>query len=160
MLIKSIPKQKQSFRLLLNRQPRQKFQLQVQTQIRELNRVLSWFEDNTAPLIDGKCLWQCKLALTEGFTNAVLHAHADLPPTTEIDLEITILSKYLEIRVYDSGKPFNLKAQLHVQRLDQSEPLTKEGGRGLIFMHEVMDKVKYLRMPNQRNCLVLRKNLR
>lgn len=157
VLIKSIPEQR--FQLLLNRQPRQNLHFQVQTQITELNRVLSWFEETTAPFLPEECLWQCKLALTEGFTNAVLHAHSDLPPTTAIDLEVTILTNYLEIRIYDWGKPFNLKAQLHTQKLDNSEPLMKEGGRGLIFMHEVMDKVKYIRMPNRRNCLILRKNL-
>ncbi|MEG4999698.1 ATP-binding protein [Microcoleus sp. B4-D4] len=57
-------------------------------------------------------LQQCKLATIEGFTNAVRHAHKNLPFQTPIDLEITVFNERLEVKIWDMGEPFDLQAKL------------------------------------------------
>ncbi|MEG3936651.1 ATP-binding protein [Microcoleus sp. S36b_A3] len=57
-------------------------------------------------------LQQCKLATIEGFTNAVRHAHKNLPLETPINLEITVFSERLEVKIWDMGEPFDLQAKL------------------------------------------------
>ncbi|MEG4086414.1 ATP-binding protein [Microcoleus sp. POL10_C6] len=57
-------------------------------------------------------LQQCKLATIEGFTNAVRHAHKNLPLETPINLEITVFNERLEVNIWDMGEPFDLQAKL------------------------------------------------
>jgi serine/threonine-protein kinase RsbW len=135
------------------------FRLQVQTDIEDLARVLQWFEQATKYLLPDKCRWQCQLALSEGFTNAVRYAHEGLVPTTPIDLEINVFASELEIRIWDWGKPFDLHAKLKLLRQENENPLDKEGDRGLFFMQELTDDLQYLRLLNRRNCLILRKKI-
>lgn len=96
------------------------------------------------------------MALVEAFTNAVRHAHQNLPKTTPIDLEVKLLPNFLEMRIWDRGQPFDFQAKLRKgeQNVDSIE---KEGGRGLQFIKKLTDELQYLNLPNHRNCLVMRK---
>ncbi|MGL5880455.1 MAG: ATP-binding protein, partial [Xenococcaceae cyanobacterium] len=58
---------------------------------------------------------------------------------------------------WDMGKPFDLSAKLQSIYEHEANPLDKEGGRGLQFMEKLTDELQYLRLPNHRNCLVMRK---
>ena len=101
----------------------QKFSLQLHTDINAVAQVLSWLEqlDPLDPLpIPEAVLHQCKLAVVEGFTNAVRHAHKDLPRETPIDLEITVFNESLEIKIWDRGKPFDFQAKLKEKLLEKS----------------------------------------
>ena len=60
------------------------FHLEVKTELEAIVEILNWFEQTTNFLLSDKCRWQCKLAITEAFTNTVLYAHHDLPATTPI----------------------------------------------------------------------------
>lgn len=93
-------------------QPLQKISLQVNTDIKVVAQVLSWIEQlDNLPIPEA--VWhQCKLATIEGFTNAVRHAHKDLPLETPIELEITVFNDRLEIKIWDWGKPFDFQAKL------------------------------------------------
>jgi len=57
-------------------------------------------------------LYQCQLVVSEAFTNAVRHAHNNLPRETPIELEITVFNERLKIKTWDWGEPFDLKAKL------------------------------------------------
>jgi serine/threonine-protein kinase RsbW len=59
----------------------------------------------------------------EGFTNAVRHAHKNLPRETPIELEITVFNERLEIKIWDSGKPFDFKAKLK-EELPEKSPFS------------------------------------
>lgn len=135
-----------------------KFHLQVDTELKSLEDVLSWFEESIGPFLPQKTGWQCEVALAEAFTNAVRHAHQNLPSSTPIDLEIELFNNFLEMRVWDFGKPFDLKAKLKAgkQNLDSLE---QEGGRGLQFIKKLTDELQYLSSAESktRNCLVIRK---
>ena len=145
-------------------QPNQYFSLEVNTDLEALGDVLSWFDRTSKPLLRGQYGWQCQLILVEGFTNAVRHAHHDLPKTTPIELEVDWSPDYLEIRILDWGQPFDLKAEIEQKSHDQEQPddnidALKEGGRGLIWIKKLTDQLNYVRMANQRNCLIMGKKL-
>jgi len=142
-----------------NEKPLKQDRLQVETDLHAVTKVLQWFEDFTKPILPQPFQSQCQLAFVEGFTNAVRHAHHNLPPTTPIELELKVFPDSLEMRIWDQGPPFDLQAKLQ-EALDHQkdlDPLDRIGGRGLIFMHQLMDEVAYLRVDNVRNCLLMRK---
>ncbi|MFP4299095.1 MAG: ATP-binding protein [Spirulinaceae cyanobacterium] len=147
-----------------NDRPIQEFNLQLKTQLESLEEVLEWFEGIALKYLSDQAYWQCQLALTEGFTNAVRHAHQNLPATTPIDLKILLFDRVLEIQVWDCGQPFDLEAELQTRleqkayKLDCDLVELTEGGRGLVWMHELMDDLTYTRTPDRRNCLTLRKH--
>jgi serine/threonine-protein kinase RsbW len=145
------------FWLMQHGKPLQQSRLQVETDLKAVTKVLQWFEELTSSLFSEQFQSQCQLAFVEGFTNAVRHAHENLPQSTPIDLEVTVFADYLEMRIWDQGQPFDLQAKLIALCQEESDPLEKEGGRGLMFMHQLMDEVSYVRLPDQRNCLLLRK---
>ncbi len=132
------------------------YTLQVETELEALKEVLQWFEGLIFPLVPQKMGWQCEVALVEAFTNAVRHAHQNLPKNTPIDLEVELQPNFLEMRIWDRGKPFDLDAKL-IKGEREAHSLEKEGGRGLQFIKKLTDELQYLNLPNHRNCLIMRK---
>ena len=111
-------------------QPTQKFSLQLNSDIKAVAEVLSWLEQLDPLPIPVAVLHQCKLAVVEGFTNAVRHAHKNLPRSTPIDLEITVFNERLEIQIWDRGKPFDFKAKLK-EALPEESPFSLSEGNSL-----------------------------
>jgi len=111
-----------------NRQPEpssneqvQKISLQLNTEIKAVAQVLSWVEQLDAlPIIPLVVLHQCKLAVIEGFTNAVRHAHKNLPLETPIELEIMVFNEHLEVKIWDWGEPFDIQAKLKEELPEKS----------------------------------------
>jgi serine/threonine-protein kinase RsbW len=120
-----------------------------------LKTVLAWFDQfKTAP-IPHQVWLQCQLAVIEGFTNAVRHAHADLPATTPIKLEVAIAEDVIHIRIWDHGPGFDLATMLrHKLKTTNRE---SEGGRGLKIMYLVADRLTYESVQGGGNCLHLEK---
>lgn len=135
---------------------KQKFHLQVDTKLICLQEVLVWFERLISPCLPKTTGWQCEVALAEAFTNAVRHAHQDLPTSTPIDLEVELFPNFLEMRVWDFGRPFDLNKTLLANEKNINS-LEKEGGRGLQFIKKLTDELQYLNLSDYRNCLVIRK---
>ncbi|KKD36445.1 MAG: anti-sigma regulatory factor [Limnoraphis robusta] len=133
--------------------------LQVQTDLNALNEILQWFEKQTSTVLSEDLSYQCKIALTEGFTNVVRHAHRTLLSTTPIDLEVTIFPHYIEMRIWDLGQPFDLEQTLQYVRHLHTDPLAHEGSRGLLFMQKLTDELFYTRTEDERNCLLMRKRI-
>jgi serine/threonine-protein kinase RsbW len=96
----------------LNESSVQKFSLQVNTDLNALTTVLDWFEQLKDLSLPKEVWYQFQLALAEGFTNAVRHAHKNLPPETPIQLEITVFNGRLELKVWDCGPSFDFDAKL------------------------------------------------
>ena len=139
--------------------PLKQFHLQVKTKLEAWKDVLQWFEEAIGHLLPKLTCEQCQLALVEGFTNVVRHAHQGLPEATTIDLEINLFSNCLEMRIWDWGKPFDLKAKLKSILKEDYDLLNQEGGRGLYLIDQVTDKLNYIRISNKRNCLIMQKKL-
>ncbi|MEG3924310.1 ATP-binding protein [Microcoleus sp. D3_18a_C4] len=94
-------------------QPLHQFRLEINTDIKAVAQVLSWVEQlDPLPIIPLVVLHQCKLAVIEGFTNAVRHAHKNLPLETPIELEIMVFNQHLEVKIWDWGEPFDFQAKL------------------------------------------------
>lgn len=96
----------------LNESSVQQISLQVNTDINALTLVLDWFEQLKDLSLPNEVWYQFQLALAEGFTNAVRHAHKSLPAETPIQLEITVFNGRLELKVWDCGPCFDFDAKL------------------------------------------------
>ena len=51
------------------------------------------------------------------------------------------------------GHPMNL--QQHFQNLPETPDLNAESGRGLFLIKEIADQLHYVRVDDQRNCLLI-----
>jgi serine/threonine-protein kinase RsbW len=134
----------------------QQAQLQVNTDLSALNQVLAWFDQFSYPTVPRSVWLQCQLALAEGFTNAVRHAHKGKSSTTPINIEVTVLENALELRIWDFGAECDLKQLM--EKLPPGIDKEAEGGRGLKLMKRMADVLSYTRMPDGRNCLLIIKH--
>ncbi len=132
--------------------------LTVKSELKILNQVQLWFEQfclqhsSQLPWSESQ-IYCLKLALAEGFTNAVRHAHHTLPPETTIDIGLTLWVDRIEIRIWDQGKPFNPDV------LEEPEPGTlQEGGYGWFLLRRLADQVIYERSSDSKNCLLIVKH--
>lgn len=129
--------------------------LTVKSELKLLNLVQQWFEQFCLKYLSPSLwsesqLYRLNLALAEGFTNAVRHAHHALPPETTIDIDVCLFLDRLEIRIWDRGKPFNPDA------IREPEPGTLQvGGYGWFLLRRLADRVVYERTLDGRNCLLI-----
>mgnify|MGYP002777191634 CR=1 FL=1 len=137
-------------------QPLKRADLQVNTDLNDLTQVLSWFDQFNCPPISYQVWLQCQLALAEGFTNAVRHAHFGKPCGVPIELQVVMFPEWLEIRIWDRGGPFDLIEKL--KSLPKELDSTAEGGRGLRLMERIADLLSYTRSEDARNCLLIIKH--
>ena len=136
----------------------------VPTQRDALDRVLHWAECFRGKsianifgvdLLSNRVWLRYQVALAEGFTNVVRHAHKYLPADTPIELQIQLEGRRLVLRIWDSGPPFDLQCKLK-ERLEQPMPkVPRAGGHGLVIMHRASDELRYERESDERNCLTL-----
>lgn len=131
-------------------------QMQTKSALTELHQVLSWFNQLDHKKVPTKVWIQCQTALAEGFTNAVRHAHKGMSPETPIQIEVIIQEDRLEIRIWDDGSFFDLDQTL--QKMTEVTNPDATGGRGLILLHRIADRLQYLRTDDDRNCLSIVKN--
>jgi len=123
--------------------------LTVNSCLEELACVQQWFRSLISRLAE-KTPWiddqfdQLNLALAEGFTNAVRHAHAGLPGDTPIEIELVLQSQQIEICIFDQGEPFDPNS------LSEPQPGSlREGGYGWFLLRRLADQVTYVRLAAQ-----------
>jgi serine/threonine-protein kinase RsbW len=120
-----------------------------------LGQVLTWFEAFRNAGIPDPIWMECQLALAEGFTNAVRHAHEALPESTPIDIELILAPQGLELRIWDQGQEFDLEG--FAQTLPTKADVESEGGRGILLMKALTSCLSYTRQADGRNCLLISK---
>ena len=135
----------------------QQLSFQVNSDLKSLDQVLENFNRLHQPSIPTKDWLQCQLALAEGFTNAVRHAHQGLPPKVPIQIEIFLEPQTVEIRIWDWGPPFNLEDFLKQQAGSQKQ--LSEHGQGLTILGKISTHLSYTRTQDNRNCLHIVKQL-
>jgi serine/threonine-protein kinase RsbW len=127
----------------------------VKSDLASLNDLQSWFRHlcrrhggRWSNLEDS--VYRLNLALAEGFTNAVRHAHAGMPQETSIEVQVAFESEQVEIQIWDAGHPFNPDV------LEEPKPgtLRLTGGYGWFLLRRLVDQVSYDR-TGQQNCLRL-----
>ncbi|MGB0560257.1 MAG: ATP-binding protein [Spirulinaceae cyanobacterium] len=143
-----------TLKFVTQQQPSQTHELRLESQIQEVDRVI----DFVAGCLPKTVLWNCQTAMVEGFVNAVKHAHKTLPATTEIRLEVLLFEQWVECRVWDQGPPFDWAGALQAKLINPPGP-NDTSGRGMIWMHKLMDQVDYIRVNDGQNCLKLYKQL-
>jgi serine/threonine-protein kinase RsbW len=130
-------------------------QIETETDPTALKSVLTWFDQFQAAPMPHNIWLQCQLALIEGFTNAVRHAHTGLPANTPVGIEVTVSDRTIDIRIWDQGPGFDLATVLR-HKITVNNP-ESEGGRGLKIMYLVADRLTYTPAPQGGNCLHLHK---
>ena len=129
--------------------------LTIKSELKLLTQVQKWFEQFCSKYLyqfgwSEIQVYRLNLALAEGFTNAVRHAHRLLPPETTIDIEVKLWTDRLEIRVWDRGEPFNPDA------IAEPKPGTLQaGGYGWFILRRLADRLEYKRDDDGRNCLLI-----
>lgn len=118
-----------------------------------LEPVLSWFDELNQPYIPQKVWLQCQLAIAEGFTNAVRHAHKNLPSEIPVNVEVSVSLHQLEIRIWDQGPPFDLEGK--IQQLVKAGEHMGGSGRGILILRRIADELSYTRTDDDRNCLLI-----
>ena len=98
-----------------------------------------------------KLAYDLNLVLTEAMANAIQHANVS-DPAKEVHIEISIVGRRLQIRVYDFGEGFDID-----QYCQPSHPL-EEHGRGIYLIRSIMDEMCYKKTADG-HVLELSKNL-
>jgi serine/threonine-protein kinase RsbW len=125
----------------------------VNSDLKALDQVLCRFEQLYEPWIPKKDWLQCQLALAEGFTNAVRHAHKNVPPEIPIEVNLTLTERSLEMSIWDCGPPFDLDGFL--QHLGNQEHQLAGHGQGIPILQKIAAHLSYTRTEGDRNCLLV-----
>jgi serine/threonine-protein kinase RsbW len=141
--------------------PEQRLLLRVDSRIETLPKVLAWFQQFDSPPLSHERWLQAQHGIVEGYTNAVKHAHAHLPSTTPIDLEVHRSEQRFCIRIWDRGPAYDFEQALRdlVITIDQPtfDPLIHERQWGIVVFiklrREYGWEISYNRTRNQRNYL-------
>lgn len=111
--------------------------LAVNSDLGELQTVLTWFERQRHPGVPTDLWMQAQLALVEGFTNAVRHAQVHLVAPPQVQLSLHVCSRLFCLQIIDHGEPFDFGAALarveaEITAIGQ-DPLAREAHWGLVM---------------------------
>ena len=101
------------------------------------------------------------MALIEGFTNAVRHAHRSLSPRTPIALTVEVSEDYFQFEIWDQGEAYDFEAAIALLQQTISDPdfdpLVREQHWGsVIFLNLICKhhwRIDYSRRGGAHNCL-------
>ncbi len=94
------------------------------------------------------------ISVIEACTNALEHGNNSDPDLT-VRVVFTRHSEYLEVEVYDSGKGFDFEGYL--QHIPDPSDIEHQRGRGIYIMQEMMDSLKFEKLPEKGMKVTLRK---
>ena len=130
-----------------------RIEIKVNSNLKALDSVLSQFNQIYEDFIPDRDWLKCKLALAEGFTNAVRHAHKELPKEVPVTIEAILKQTALEIYVWDFGHPFDLKA--YIENRSRKNNNWLGSGRGVAILTQIADRLEYRRIEEKGNCLLI-----
>jgi serine/threonine-protein kinase RsbW len=140
--------------------------LKVNSDLDLMTAVAEWFEQFNRPPIDPRLWQEGQIALIEGFTNAVRHAHQHLSPTTPVEIAAELSAQALQISIWDRGVPYDI--ELAFEQISQLinnpdfDPLEREAQWGSIMLLKLRDEygwqIGYQRQQDK-NCLRIAKAL-
>jgi len=127
--------------------------IEAPSDLQSLDKVLLKFNSIYQDFIPSRTWLQCRLALAEGFTNAVRHAHRDLPSDTSIIIEVRLDNTGIEIRIWDHGSAFDLKN--FILKTAKKNHSWLSSGRGIPILRKISDRLDYYRIEDKQNCLLI-----
>ncbi|MEL6578398.1 MAG: ATP-binding protein [Cyanobacteria bacterium J06621_12] len=130
--------------------------IEVPSDLNALDQVLSQFNQVYQDFIPLRDWLQCRLALAEGFTNAVRHAHKNLPSDIPIKIEVLLQETAIEIKIWDYGSAFDLHQ--FIAETSRKHENWLASGRGIPILNKISDNLEYYRIENEQNCLTIIKN--
>ena len=130
-----------------------RIQFKVDSNLQALELVLSQFNQIYDDFIPHRDWLKCKLALAEGFTNAVRHAHKGLPTETQITIKAVLTPTTLEIYIWDLGNPFDLNKYIKEQSKSNNNWLAS--GKGVAILTQIADRLEYQHIESRGNCLLI-----
>lgn len=101
-------------------------------------------------------LQDIELAVNEALSNVICHAYQS-KPGHEIQVTVALYSKEVTIQIIDKGLT-NLKDPPSLEYDVHDIETLSESGRGLFFIHQLMDEVTYKNEKGE-NILLLRKHI-
>lgn len=99
-------------------------------------------------------LFGIDMAVREALANAVKHGNK-LDETKQVEVTLLSLDDRMEIIIRDFGKGFDV---LEVPDPTNPENLLKASGRGILFMHNFVDKVEWQRHIEGGMIVIMTKN--
>ncbi len=126
--------------------------IKVPSNLQSLDKVLTEFNQIYQDFIALRDWLQCRLALAEGFTNAVRHAHKNLPPDVPIKIEVFLSQTNIKIKIWDYGSAFDLHNFIAENAQKNNDWLGS--GRGISIMNKICDRLDYYRTEKE-NCLLI-----
>lgn len=94
------------------------------------------------------------MAVREALANAVKHGN-QLDETKQVEITLSSLDEAMEIVIRDFGEGFDAS---EVPDPTNPENLLKASGRGILFMHNFVDKVEWSRHPQGGMVVKMTKN--
>ena len=129
--------------------------IEVPSDLQELDGLLLKFDRIYQNFIPCRDWLQCKLALAEGFTNAVRHAHKNIPKEIPIEIQVLLRHNSIEIRIWDYGSAFDLQG--FITETAEKHKGWLSSGRGIPLLNKIADRLDYQRTEQQKNCLIVLK---
>ena len=127
--------------------------IKVPSDLQSLDEVLTKFNQIYQDFIPLRDWLECRLALAEGFTNAVRHAHKNLPPDVSIRIEVFLSQTNIKIKIWDYGSAFDLQKFIVENAQKNNDWLGS--GRGIAIMNQICDRLDYYRTEEQENYLLI-----
>ena len=128
-------------------------EIEVPGDLQQLDRLLLKFNQIYQDFIPCRDWLQCRLALAEGFTNAVRHAHKHIPQEIPIEVEVLLMRSSMEIRIWDYGSAFDLKG--FITETAKKHHSWLSSGRGIPLLNKIADRLDYRRTSQHKNCLII-----
>ena len=127
--------------------------IEAPSDLKALDQVLFQFNQIHQSFIPLRDWLQCRLALAEGFTNAVRHAHKNLPPEITIRIEVILKETAIEIKIWDHGSAFDLHS--FIAETSEKYDGWLKSGRGIPILNKISNRLDYYRTEKQENCLLI-----
>lgn len=102
--------------------------------------------------IDRRCVEDVEIVVTEACTNVLKHAQDDCG---DYEVEVCIRRERADIKIKDRGRGFDQRSLSEAKALDPTE----EGGRGILLMRALVDRVEFLSEPESGTIVHLTKSL-
>ena len=135
-------------------------ELTVKSDLDLLPQVVTWFEQFNIPTFPSQQWQQANLALIEGFTNAVRHAHGSQHAHVPLSLKASLSEELFWLEIWDQGAPYDFDRAMGA--LNQTlnavdfDPLEREKKWGSVIFLRLVQKfhwqIQYSRYHESQNC--------